>query len=179
MVDIPGKPGPASRRLSCSLSAADFFLKIDGVDGESTDDKHKGEIEIESWSWGATNVGSIGPVGGLGKADFADITIIKHVDKATPKLLKALAEGLHIESMLLTCRKAGGAGGRVEYLKVTLENVTISSYTSMASTERPIPSETVGLNYGKIKYEYAPQKSDGSLEGFVVVSYDRRANKAA
>ncbi|MEP7186967.1 MAG: type VI secretion system tube protein Hcp [Rhodanobacter sp.] len=159
--------------------ATDFFLKIDGIDGESTDDKHKGEIEIESWSWGATNVGSMGPGGGSGKADFSDITISKQVDKSTPKLLKAAAEGQHIKSMLLTCRKARGARGQLEYLKVTLEDVMISSYTSMASGDRPIPSETVGLNYGTIKYEYAPQKSDGSLEGFVVVGYDRRANKAS
>lgn len=161
--------------------ATDFFLKIDGIPGESTDEKHKGELEIESWSWGATNEGSMGRGGGggSGKADFSDIVITKYADKATPKLLKAVAEGQHIKSMLLTCRKASGAGGQVEYLKVTLEDVMISGYTSSASSGMPIPSESVTLNYAKIKYEYAPQKGDGSLEGFIAAGYDRHTNKAS
>jgi type VI secretion system secreted protein Hcp len=160
--------------------ATDFFLKIDGIDGESTDDKHKGELEIESWSWGATNMGTMGRGGGggSGKADFSDITITKYADKSTPKLLKAVAEGQHIKNMLLTCRKASGSGGQVEYLKVTLEDVMISGYLSSASNGNPIPSESVVLNYAKIKYEYAPQKGDGSLEGFIPAGYDRHANKA-
>ena len=33
-------------------AAVDYFLKIDGIDGESTDDKHKGEIQLESYSFG-------------------------------------------------------------------------------------------------------------------------------
>jgi type VI secretion system secreted protein Hcp len=161
--------------------ATDFFLKMDGIDGESTDEKHKGELEIESWSWGASNSGSMGRGGGggSGKADFSDITVTKYVDKSTPKLLKAVAEGAHVKSMLLTCRKAGGAGGQVEYLKLTLEDVMISSYKSTASSDRPIPSEEIGLNYAKIKFEYAPQKSDGAVEGFVAAGYDRHLTKSS
>jgi type VI protein secretion system component Hcp len=31
------------------MAAVDFFLKLDGIDGESTDAKHKGEIAI-NWN---------------------------------------------------------------------------------------------------------------------------------
>ena len=161
------------------MSQSDFFLKIDGIEGESTDDKHKGELEIQAWSWGATNLGTMGAGGGggAGKADFSDITINKFADKSTPKLLKAVATGQHIKNMVLVCRKAGG--DKQEYLKVTLDDVLISSYhSSAAGGNSPIPSESIGLNYGKISYEYKPQKVDGSLEGAVVVAYDRHANKA-
>jgi type VI secretion system secreted protein Hcp len=161
------------------MSQSDFFLKIDGIDGESTDDKHKGELEIQSWSWGATNQGTFGAGGGggAGKADFSDITISKYADKSTPKLLKAVATGDHIKSMVLTCRKAGGQ--QQEYLKLTLEDVLISSYHSSASGgSSPIPNESIGLNYAKIKYEYKPQKADGSLEGAIAISYNRHTNVA-
>ncbi|MEP6899108.1 MAG: type VI secretion system tube protein Hcp [Rhodanobacter sp.] len=161
------------------MSQSDFFLKIDGIDGESTDDKHKGELEIQSWSWGATNQGTFGAGGGggAGKADFSDITITKFADKSTPKLLKAVATGQHIKSMILVCRKAGG--DKQEYLKLTLTDVLISSYHSSASGgSSPVPSEAIALNYAVINYEYKPQKADGSLEGSVAVSYDRHANKA-
>lgn len=161
------------------MSQSDFFLKIDGIDGESTDDKHKGELEIQSWSWGATNQATMGAGGGGGggKADFSDITISKYADKSTPKLLKAVATGQHIKSMILVCRKAGG--DKQEYLKVTLTDVLISSYHSSASGgSSPIPNESISLNYGVIQYEYKPQKADGMLDGAVAVSYDRHANKA-
>lgn len=159
--------------------ATDFFLKIDSIPGESTDSKHKDELEIESWSFGATNLGSMGRGGGggTGKADFADLVLTKYCDKATPKLLKAVAEGQHIKSMLLTCRKASGAGGQVEYLKVTLTDVMIAGYSSSAANGSPIPHESITLNYGVIKYEYAPQKGDGSLEGFIAAGYDRHKNQ--
>ena len=38
--------------------ARDFLLEMDGIKGESKDDKHKDTIEIESFSWGATNPGT-------------------------------------------------------------------------------------------------------------------------
>jgi len=47
-------------------SHADMFLKIDGIEGESTDSKHKNEIELQSFSWGATQPGSAGHGGGAG-----------------------------------------------------------------------------------------------------------------
>ena len=47
--------------------AVDYFLKLDGVTGESTDQQHTGEIELASWSWGATNPPNIGSqTGGAG-----------------------------------------------------------------------------------------------------------------
>ena len=48
-------------------AAVDTFLKIDGIDGESTDDKHKGEIEVFAWSWSvvATTPGKRGCIKGM------------------------------------------------------------------------------------------------------------------
>ena len=37
------------------MAQGDFFLKIDGIDGESKDSKHQGSLELDSWSWGETN----------------------------------------------------------------------------------------------------------------------------
>ena len=162
------------------MSQSDFFLKIDGIDGESTDDKHKGELEISGWSWGATNLGtgSSGTTGsGAGKADLSDIVITKLVDKSTPKLLLACASGKHIKTAVLVCRKAGG--DKQEYLTVSLEKVFISSYQSSASGGGPIPEESISLNYVKIKYEYKPQNADGSLAGVVAMTHDSAANTSA
>src|SRR5688572_18436432 len=92
------------------MAAADYFLKIDGIEGESQDAKHKAEIDLESWSWGETQSGShaTGGGGGAGKVSMQDFHFVMRVNKASPKLLLACASGQHIPSAILTCRKAGG-----------------------------------------------------------------------
>jgi type VI secretion system secreted protein Hcp len=160
--------------------ATDFYLKIDGIQGEATDEKHKNEIEIESWHMSATNLGSSGKNSGAGtgKADFSDFTVSKFTDKSTPKLLNAVGSGLHIPKIVLVCRKAGGKGGQVEHLTVEMDGVFVSGYAVSASDEHSVPRESVVFNYTKVTYSYAPQKADGSLEGKIVAGYDRALNKS-
>src|SRR3546814_20105935 len=102
----------------CS-SDLDYHLKIDGIEGESLDDKHKGEIEIDSFSWGVTNMGGggRGGGGGTGKAEFSDINFSKQAVKSSPKLVKAAAEGEPIREGVLHCSKASGKGGKGKYMK--------------------------------------------------------------
>lgn len=109
-----------------SLSAAsDYLLEIDGVKGESKDDKHKGAIEIESFSWGVSNLGSSGGGGGTGKVSFQDLHFTTRISKASPQLMLACATGKHFPSATLFVRKSGGSTN--EYYKITLEEVLVSS----------------------------------------------------
>src|SRR5215831_10842790 len=102
--------------------AVDMFLKLDGIEGESKDHKHAGEIELLSFSWGVSNssqVGCAGGGGGAGKANFSSFSFMKRVDSATPQLMLSCATGEHIKSGLITVRKAGEKP--VEFLKIKLE----------------------------------------------------------
>ena len=160
------------------MAQVDYFLKIDGVDGESTDDKHKGEIEVESFSLGATNAGSFqsGGGGGSGKVAMADIHIVKKVDKASAKLLTSCCTGEHLKTATLVCRKAGK--DQQEFLKITMGPVLISSFQHGGSANSDIiPTEQISINFAKIEMEYKEQKLDGSLGGAVIGGWDRVANK--
>src|SRR6185503_5261492 len=99
--------------------AVDMFIKIGDIKGESVDDKHKGEIDVLSWSWGASQTGSagIGGGGGAGKVQIQDLTITKYIDKASPTLFTMCCSGKHLGTANLTVRKAGGTA--LEYLKIT------------------------------------------------------------
>ena len=105
---------------SQAFAASDYFLKIDGVDGESKDDKHKGEIDIMSWSFGASQSGSIaaGGGGGAGKVIMQDFHFTKSVDKASPKLFEAIATGKHLKEAKLVLRSDGGQ--MIKFLKMSL-----------------------------------------------------------
>jgi type VI secretion system secreted protein Hcp len=160
------------------MAAVDYFLKIDGIEGESQDATHKGEIQLSSWSWGATNTGTMqaGGGGGGGKASMQDFSFSMPVNKATPKLMQKLASGEHIKKATLTCRKAGKTPQ--EYLKITFEDIIVSSYSTGGSQgEDGIPDEHISLNFAKINFEYREQKADGSLGGAVVASHDMKRNQ--
>src|SRR5437868_15299716 len=159
------------------MAAVDFFLKIEGVDGESTDDKHKGEIDIESFSWGVTQSGTHGGGGGggAGKASFQDLHFHTTVNKSSPKLFLACATGEHFKKAVLTCRKAGKE--QQEYMKVTLSDCLVSSYQDGGGSGGVLPTDQFSLNYAKIEIEYKPQKADGTLDSAVKAGYDLGANK--
>ncbi len=154
------------------MAVFDCFLKIDGIDGESHDDKHKGEIDVASWSWGATQGGTQSSGGGgAGKVAMGDLHVQMTVSKASPKLMLAVASGKHIEKAVLTCRKAGKT--QQEYLKITLTDILVSSYqTEVNGSAGIVPTEDVGLNFSKIEFEYREQKPDGSLGGSVKAGWD-------
>jgi type VI secretion system secreted protein Hcp len=156
---------------------ADFFLKMDGVDGESQDDKHKNEIELLSFSFGATQPGSAGHGGGagIGKVQVHDFQMSKYFDKASPKLFEACATGKHTAKVVLTCRKAGGS--QQEYLKVTMSEVIVSSISDAGSGGDSLPTESITLGFSKIEIEYKPQDDKGNLGGVVKSGWDLAKNQ--
>ncbi len=160
------------------MAQADYFLKIEGVKGESTDDKHKDEIEVESFSWGATNAGTAGhgTGSGAGKVVQQDFHLVKKLDKSSPVLFIACATGQHYKAAVLTCRKAGG--GQQEYLKITMSDCLVSSYQVGGSgTGGVVPVDQVSLNFSKLEVSYKAQKPDGTLDADVKQTYDFSANK--
>jgi type VI secretion system secreted protein Hcp len=154
---------------------ADIFAKIGDIKGESFDSKHKDEIEVLSFSWGVAQSGSIssGSGGGAGKATFHDLTIIHHIDKATPGLMRACAIGTHIKEATITQRKSGK--GQQEYLIVKMNDIIITGVTHGSNTTDS--SETVTLAFAKVDLEYKPQKQDGSLDAGIHFKYDLKAQK--
>jgi type VI secretion system secreted protein Hcp len=160
------------------MATVDYFLKIDGIEGESTDSKHKGEIDLESWSWGSTQTGShsAGGGGGAGKVHMQDFHFVMRMNKASPKLMLACATGQHIPKAVLTMRKAGKE--QQEYAKITLSDLLVSSYQTGGSAKGDIiPLEQISLNYAKIEFEYKEQKPDGTLGGAVKAGYDQKKNE--
>jgi type VI secretion system secreted protein Hcp len=162
------------------MALVDYFLKIDGIEGESQDHKQKGSIDLQSFSWGETQTGTHihGGGGGAGKVSMQDFHFTMHVNKASPKLMLACATGEHIKKAVLTCRKAGKE--QHEFYKITLSDLLVSSFQTGGSGQADIvPVDQVSLNFAKIEWEYKEQKPDGSLGGSVKAGYDVKAQKVA
>jgi type VI secretion system secreted protein Hcp len=160
------------------MAKTDYFLKLDGVVGESKDADHKGEIELESFSWGASNPASIGSAGsgaGAGKATFSDLNFMQRTQSSSPTLLAHVAEGGRIESGLLTARKAGKSG--LEFLKIKLTDIFVTVF-QISGSEGGLPVESVSLSFAKFEVSYTPQDTTGKAVSPVETGWNRVENKS-
>ncbi len=133
------------------MSLFDCFLKIDGIEGESADSKHKGEINVKSFSWGQTNGGTFafGGGGGAGKVSMQDFHFTMKTSKASVELMLACAGGDHIKSAVLTCRKAGK--DQQEFFRITFSDILVSTYqTNAICATDSLPEDSISLNFAKI-----------------------------
>ena len=155
--------------------AVDYFLKIDGIEGDSSDAKQKGAIELQSFSGGETRQAShAGGGGGAGKVSMQDFHFVTTISKASPKLLLACASGQHLKHATLVARKAGK--DQQEFLVYKFTDVLVSSYQT-AGVDDLLPTDQVSLSFARIDIEYRPQRPDGSLDAPVKASWDLKANK--
>ena len=138
--------------------AFDAFLKIEGIEGESTDKTHPGEIEIDSFSWGVTNTGNVGG-GGTGRAVPEDFHFTAPLSKASPNLMLACATGRHIQSATLTVRKGG-----FEFEKMRLSDVLVSSYQMGGDTHEDRPEDQFSLLFVKMDFFYSVQRTGEIVE---------------
>src|ERR1017187_10719340 len=159
------------------MAIVDYFLKLDGIQGESPDKTHKLEMEIESFSWGELNAGAAAQNSGMGagKVQMQDFHFVMRVNKASPKLFLACANGDHIKSGILTCRKAGK--DQQEYLKYTFTDLLISSFQIGGTEDQPV--EQISFNYTQVQMDYKEQKADGTLSGAISAKYNVKTQSSA
>jgi len=151
-----------------AFAAVDMFLKIEGVDGESKDKSHGKEIDILSLSWSGALQYAKASTTGKGSLDVFAVT--KSIDKATTKLVEALLTGQHIAEAKIVVRSAGG--NPVEYLKYTLKDIMVSSYSTGGSSGEDRPTESVSFSYGKVEVEYTELNPDGTPKQVIVQGWD-------
>ena len=156
--------------------AVDYFLKIDGIEGESQDAKHGKEIHLESWSWGETQTGSSSQDLGMGagKVNMQDFHFTMKCNKASPMLFIACANGQHFAKAVLTCRKAGKV--QQEFLFYTFTDLLISSYQTGGNNNDVIPLEQISFNFTKVVMKYFPQKQDGTLDAAIEKGWNLKTN---
>ncbi len=157
--------------------AHDIFMKMDGIKGESVDDKHKDTIDVLSFSWGMSQSGSahMGGGAGAGKVNVHDLSFTKYIDVASPDLYLSCCNGKHLKEAKLTVRKAGE--NPLEYLVVTMEDVIITGIANGGAGAEDRLTENVTLNFARVKVDYAAQDAKGGAGAKPKMGWDIAANK--
>jgi type VI secretion system secreted protein Hcp len=165
--------------------AVDYFLKVGGVDGDSMDDKHQKWIEVMSFSFGASQEASGSASGGgarsAGRADLSDLSVMKVIDKASPKLMLSCCKGDHLKEVTLEiCRNTGD---KQKITEIKLSDVLITSVQcggSAGGDGGTEPTEQLSFNYGKIEFTFThTDQKTGKAAGDVKMNWSPVENKGA
>jgi type VI secretion system secreted protein Hcp len=158
--------------------AANFFLKLETpeIKGESTDSNHKDELQVLSWSHSFSQptkpTRSSAGGGTVEQANHSDFSITKYVDAATDDVLKYCWNGKQIGKGTFSAYRSDGDNKAIKYLEVIMEKIVISN-VSFGGGGGDLPTETIALAYGKVTYNYIPQKTaDGTADGVQPVYHD-------
>jgi type VI secretion system secreted protein Hcp len=148
------------------MAIGDMFLKVETarqgvIKGESSDDKHKTEIDVLGWSWGMRAQSALAGAGASSKATFDELRITKNVDSASTALMATMRSNELVKKATLTVRKAGG--DPLEYLKITLQSARITDLS--IETQGAEVVERLSFSFQKINVEYIPQGADGQSRG--------------
>ncbi len=170
-------------------SLVDYFLKIDGVEGESPDAQYPGLIQLQSWQWAEENSGrwGFGSGGGAGKVEMKDFEFRMVSNKASPKLFLMCATGEHIPQARLICRKSGK--GQQDFMIITFSNGLVSSFRTLGNmplnlasgsqdVDSVLPLDEIKINFARIEVEYREQRNDGSMGAVIKAGYDLKLNAA-
>lgn len=171
----------------------DAYLKLADIDGESTDDKHSGQIEIIAFSYGidqpSEGPGSAKGAAGFGRAEFKDFMVLKRLDKASANLHKAAANGTNVGSGTLEICQATGSKSTV--LKTELSNLMVGNiitgkniptelFDGIDEEDKDDILEVVCFKYGQIKTTYTEYDHDtGASKGNVEFGWNVAKNTAA
>jgi len=162
------------------MAQVDFYLDLPDIEGESTDKKYKGKIELDSYSVSVaqSSTQASGSGGGAGKCRWQDLHLTKKMDVASPKLMLACASGKHFTKATLYCRKAGGE--QEDFCVWNLTDVLVSSFQSGGHGHSEIlPVDQFSLGFGKIIMEYGVQDATGKVGKKVKAGWDLKSNAKA
>jgi type VI secretion system secreted protein Hcp len=160
--------------------AIDVYLYIDGIKGESADDRHKEWIECKSVNWGVEQPKSATSSTGGGhtaeRCEHHDIVITKLADLASPILLQTCSAGRTIPKAKFEFMRADAQGERVKYYEMEIENVLIGA-VSPSVEQGDILTESVALKFSKVRWRYTQQKISGGAGGNTSGGWDLSANR--
>jgi type VI secretion system secreted protein Hcp len=159
--------------------AMEIFLQLAGITGESQKTGAVGQIEVFSFSNGASNHGSsgAGTGSGAGKVSLSEISIMKQLDSSTPNLFLACCQGTHIATGTMIVRESTGGTNPQIYYQYDLTEVFINSIQwSGSEGGSGKPSESVSMSFKSIQITYTPQNEDGTLGSAIEVGWNVSLN---
>jgi type VI secretion system secreted protein Hcp len=156
------------------MPAAIFIDLGNGIKGESTQVGFEDHIAAQSLQWGVgKGIGSFtSGIRETSRPSFSEVVFTKTLDISTNDIIGAMVKGKALATVMISFVRDDGEDG-FTYLTYELSDVLISAYSASSGGETP--SESVSLNFAKIKTVYKKLASDHSDSGENEFEYDLKA----
>jgi type VI secretion system secreted protein Hcp len=158
-----------------ALAAA--YMKLGDIKGESTDDRHKDEIAIVSYSQTFSNSATSAPgARSAGGATCGPVHVLKNIDRASPGIIRLAVTGQHTPEAITTFSTEGESPS--DYYKVTMTDVVVTLISQADTADPARIIESVGMIARTFRFEYTRFNPDGTPGPTQVFSFDCGTNKA-
>jgi type VI secretion system secreted protein Hcp len=156
-----------------------IYVKIDGIDGDATHDKHKSWLDVESLQWGVGRA-VMTPSGSAQNREasepaISEVTLTKKMDRASANLFKEACTGNAGKKVTIDLVTTSSPG--LTYMTYELTNALVSGYSVSTGGDRP--SESVSLNFTKIEMKYTTFDSKNNPAQNYPASYDLSTTKSS
>jgi type VI secretion system secreted protein Hcp len=159
----------------------DMFLQVAGIPGESVGKGHDQWIDAIAFHWGVSRPGRQFPIGGgapLPVADHADLTIVKQVDKSSPKLFLACCNGQAFKEVIFDIWRPAGGAPSTRLIQYRMNDVIITSVKPVgANVGSEYLMEEVSFNYAQIEVRYTEIDPTGKPKGEIFTNWDRQIGR--
>ena len=150
------------------------YLRIPDIPGESKRAQHEDEIDIHDirWSIEKRAAARVGRGRSRSRAKVGALLLSKFADASSVYLALACLQGKSFPDMTLAVRKDSGEA-HLDYLTITMENVTISKYEVLGTGEGgQMIEELLGLVFEEVSYRYVVQADGRSAGAEHEIEYD-------
>jgi type VI secretion system secreted protein Hcp len=154
------KPVTLETALAAFGGNTNLYLKLGTIQGDSVNDRHAHEIDVDTLAWGVAN-----PTVSAKGASFSQITVTKGIDSASPKLMTASAGGTDLGNATITATKVGG--DEFKFATIDLEHVFLSSFNQTANRTCGF-DEKIQLLYTKVTLTFFKQSATGGTGSTVI-----------
>lgn len=135
-------------------SSAAIYIEYPGIDGFVTAPGYENQHEISSLQWAIGRAISM-EAGALlnreaSRPSFSEITLTRQTDAASAHFFREAVAGTAGKKVIIHFVRTG-ADKIVEYMRIELDNVLISSLSQSADSDWA-PQESISLSYTKITF---------------------------
>ena len=143
--------GLAAAATTVASAATDTYMLVPGIAGGSVDSKHAGWIDVLSLSQGWA---------GIKKGSSCDVSIVKDLDIAGPRLWGAAVTGQVLGDIRIEVLHSGAEPTKLYEIRLT--NARILNITTSGSSGGSFV-ESLTLTSDTATLSYYPQRADGSI----------------
>lgn len=148
---------------------AEYYLKIEGVEGDARRSEHAGEIYVESFSL-STFTDTSAPQENRASSQHG-LNISLSTQKASVRLMTASAANEKFKQVVMTMYSHPGA--HQQRMRYVFSNARIQSYHIGGSSHSdPVGTDNVTLVFSKFDVEFARMQEDGTFGQAVRGGFD-------